>query len=197
MSSLEYEVHLYCLLTLMDQGIVELGTHREKEIPSSQQDYEQPKQVSERRERVWVKQTSYYTLSKLLTACTVIFVSSCRESYRCKARKFLWNLSGTESREKNQLQHYNSEGNTEHEITQKAVQVLITRMSQRLLVHAICWSGSHLHSALFSAWRTNEQNFPGIHLCETRIPLTAHCCKIQLQCAEKGDHHQLRVVEQR
>lgn len=52
MSSLEYEVHLYCLLTLMDQGIVELGTHREKEIPSPQQDYEQPKQVSERRERV-------------------------------------------------------------------------------------------------------------------------------------------------
>lgn len=135
--SLENEVHLYCLLTLKDQGIVEWGAHRKKFHSQTRTMNSQNRLVREEKgqsmskagyeiDRMWVKQTSYYTLSKLLTACTVIFVSSCRGSYRCKPKRFLWNLFGTDCWEKNQLRQYNYEGNTEQEITQKAVQVLIT-----------------------------------------------------------------------
>lgn len=138
-SSLEYEVHLYSFLTLKDQCIVEWSTHRERKkfhpqnrIMNSQNRLardEKGQSMSKagyELDRVWLKQTSYYTLSKLLTACTVIFVSGCRGSYHCKPKRFLWNLFGTDCQEINQLWQYNYKGNTEQEITQKAVQVLIT-----------------------------------------------------------------------
>lgn len=51
--------------------------------------------------RVMVKQTSYYTLRKFLTACTVIFVNGWDQD----AKEVFMSTFGTQSWEKIQLQH--------------------------------------------------------------------------------------------
>ena len=153
LSSLRCEVPLYCLLPLKDQGIVVLGMYTEKENPSQKWDYEQSEQASKRRERgdrVMVEQTSYYTLSKLLTACTVIFVSRWDRRSHSNAKEVFMSTFGTQSWEKNQLQHSATVMTVTLSIRlhRKLCESSVPYMSRRLLVHADSWLGSDLDSSL-------------------------------------------------
>ena len=164
--SVRCEVPLYCLAALQDQGIVVLDMYTQKENPSQKWDYEQSKQVSKRRERgdrVMVKQTSYYTLSKLLTACTVIFVNGWDGGSHSNAKGGFMSTFGTLSWEKDRLHHSAIAVMVTRSITlhRKLYEPLVPYVSQRLAVHADSWLGSDLHSSLFFEWRANEKNIPG------------------------------------
>lgn len=150
---------------LKDQDFVVLGMNMQKENPSQKWDYEQSEQVSKRRERgdrVMVKQTSYYTLSKLLTPCTVIFVNGWKRGSHSNAKEVFMSTYGTQSWQKNQLQ--NSAivmmVTLSTRLHRKLYESSVPCVSQRLLVHARSWLGSDLHSSLFFEWRANEKNHP-------------------------------------
>lgn len=80
-----------------------LGMNTHKANPFQKWDYEQSEHITKRRERgdkVTATQTSYYTLSKLVTACTVIFVSRSGRESHSNAKEFYENFRHTELREK-------------------------------------------------------------------------------------------------
>lgn len=76
----------------MDKGTVVLGMNTHKANPFQKWDYEQSEHISERRERgdeVTAAQTSYDTLNKLVTACTMIFVSRAGRGSHSNAKEDL------------------------------------------------------------------------------------------------------------
>lgn len=69
-----------------------LGTNTHKANPFKKWDYEQSEHVNKRRKRgdkVTATQTSYYILSKLVMACTVIFVSRSGRGSHSNAKEVL------------------------------------------------------------------------------------------------------------
>lgn len=92
LSSLRSEVPLYRLPPLKDKGIVVLSMNTHKTNPFQKWDHEQSEHVSKRRERgdeVRATQTSYYTLSKLVMACTMIFVIRSSRGNNSNAKEIL------------------------------------------------------------------------------------------------------------
>lgn len=84
------------LTTLVGKGTVVSGMNTHKTNPFQKWDYEQSEHVSETRERgdeVMATQTSYDTLNKLVTACTMIFVSRAGRGSHSNAKEDLWELS--------------------------------------------------------------------------------------------------------
>lgn len=106
-----------------------MNTH--KANPFQKWEYEQSEHISKRRERgdeVTATQTSYYILSKLVTAGTVIFVSRSGRGSHSSAKEVLWELLALRRAERKstaaQCQSYG--GNLEHRTAQKALQVVST-----------------------------------------------------------------------
>lgn len=147
------------ILFITTQGIVVLGVFLQKGNPSPAWDYEQSEQVSMRREGrdgVMLNQVSHYTLSKLLTACTVIFVKGWDRRSHSNVKEAFTSTFGTQSWEKPQLQH----SATVVMVTltlrlhRKLCKPSVPYVRQRLAVHANSCLGSDLHEKIKSTQYT-------------------------------------------